>query len=83
VNSSGCVGGRDIERSHLSSVLQTPSKGIRHYSLPRVHRVRGDVGSEKYAKNLSVFIWRKGVFKYFHLHILYVNLNGFKANRYE
>ncbi len=30
---------------------------------------RGDVGSEKHAKNLWVFIWRKGVFKYFHLLI--------------
>jgi hypothetical protein len=38
---------RDIERSHLSSVLQTPSKSFRRYTLPR-----GDAGSEKCSKNL-------------------------------
>ncbi len=31
--------------------------------------VRDDVGSEKHAKNLQVFIWRKAVSKYFHLDI--------------
>jgi hypothetical protein len=31
--------------------------------------VRGDEVCEKYAKNLLVFIWRTGVFKYCHLHI--------------
>jgi hypothetical protein len=56
--------------------LQTPSKSFRHFSLLR-GGMRDDLGSGKHTKNLYVFIWRKGVFIYFHLH-----LNGFMANGY-
>jgi hypothetical protein len=39
---------------------------------------RGVVKSEKHVRNIEVFIWKKAVF-----HILYVNLNGLRANRYK
>jgi hypothetical protein len=63
---------RDIERSHLSLMLHT-------LVLPSVVRgQRSDVGSEKHAKNFYVFILRNKIFI-----SIFVNLNGFRANRYE
>jgi hypothetical protein len=50
---------------------------FRHYLLINKDGVMGDVGSEKYAKNLKVFMWRKSVFKYFFISI-YENLDDFR-----
>ncbi len=65
---------RDIERSPIPLVLQTPSKSFRHFILITKGGVRGDVGIESMSriwKSLNIFISK------------YVNLNSFRANRYE
>jgi hypothetical protein len=66
---------RDIERSPLFLVLQTPSKSL------GISITKGDwsciVVSEKHVRNFSVFLLEKRCF------FIHVNLNGLRANRYE
>ncbi len=71
---------RDIERLHLSSVLHTLKKSFRHYSLPRV--VWGVMWEVKSMPRISKSAYGEKVFLNIFIS-MYVNLNGFRANRYE
>ncbi len=59
-NSGAWTLSRDIDRSHLSSLLQTPRKSFSHYSLLII---KGNLRSD-----VSLHMG-KGVFKYFHPQI--------------
>ncbi len=69
-----------IERSPLSLVLQTPSKSFRHYSMPRV--VWGMIWEVKSMPRICKSSYGGKLFWNIFISI-YVNLNGFRANRYE
>ncbi len=71
---------RDIERSRLSLVLQTDSKSFRHCSLPRM--VWGVMLEMQSMPRTCKSSYGGKVFQIFSISI-YVNLNGFRANRFE